>query len=668
MTLKEATEQAARLRRVIEEHNRHYYIENKPTVSDFEYDLLVEQLAGIERLFPSLAVAASPTQRVGSDRTREFAQATHKYAMLSLSNTYSIDEVREFDVRVRKMLPDAPEYVCELKFDGTAVGLTYVRGRLRQAVTRGDGERGDEVTGNVLTIASIPRELSPGDWPAEFEIRGEVVMPFPAFEQLNNERRAAGEFLFANPRNAAAGSLKLLDSRIAARRGLDCIFYYLPGDGLPFDTHFEGLKKAAAWGFRVSEQATICRTVDDIVAFIDYWADARKTLPYATDGVVIKVNALSQQRQLGLTAKSPRWATAFKFKAEQATTTLLSVDFQVGRTGAVTPVANLQPVQLAGTTVRRASLHNADQIALLDVRLHDRVIVEKGGEIIPKVVGVDLSQRPADSAPFEFVDHCPECGTPLVRDDGEAKHYCPNDTHCPTQILGKILHFASRKAMNIAAGEATIERLYREGLVHDAADLYDLKRTDLLRFDNWGDKSTDNLLHSIAGSLQTPFPKTLYALGIRYVGETIAKKLADALPSIDAIAQASIDDLLTIDEIGDRIAQSIVGYFADESNRRLIARLRQAGVQWERPAAQSPASNSLAGTVFVITGTLSRPRDDFKTLIEQHGGRTAGDVGAKTTHLLAGLNAGSKWARAQKAGMTILDEEAFFRLIHTNSF
>ena len=347
---------------------------------------------------------------------------------------------------------------------------------------------------------------------------------------------------------------------------------------------------------------------------------------------------------------------------------MLSVDFQVGRTGAVTPVANLQPVQLAGTTVSRASLHNADQIALLDVRLHDRVIVEKGGEIIPKVVGVDLSQRPADSAPFEFVDHCPECGTPLVRDDGEAKHYCPNDTHCPTQILGKILHFASRKAMNIAAGEATIERLYREGLVHDAADLYDLKRTDLLRFDNWGDKSTDNLLHSIAGSLQTPFPKTLYALGIRYVGETIAKKLADALPSIDAIAQASIDDLLTIDEIGDRIAQSIVGYFADESNRRLIARLRQAGVQWERPAAQSPASNSLAGTVFVITGTLSRPRDDFKTLIEQHGGRTAGDVGAKTTHLLAGLNAGSKWARAQKAGMTILDEEAFFRLIHTNSF
>ncbi|MDR1681015.1 MAG: NAD-dependent DNA ligase LigA [Prevotellaceae bacterium] len=655
MTLKEATERVVQLSTAIEAHNRHYYVENKPVISDFEYDLLMQELAGIERLFPQLVVATSPTQRVGSDSLREFAQVAHKYAMLSLNNTYSIDEIREFDSRVRKALSDEPEYVCELKFDGTAIGLTYVNGQLHQAVTRGDGERGDEVTANVRTIGSIPQQLPPGDWPAAFEIRGEIFMPFPAFERLNSARAAAGEPLFANPRNAAAGSLKLLDSRTVAGRGLECFLYYILGDSLPFDTHFDSLQKAAGWGFRVSEPAVRCRTVDDIVAFIDHWAEARKTLPYATDGAVIKVNAFAQQRQLGMTAKSPRWATAFKFKAEQATTELLSVDFQVGRTGAITPVANLMPVLLAGTTVKRASLHNADQIALLDIRLHDTVVVEKGGEIIPKVVGIDRSRRDADSPPFRYISHCPECGTPLVRDEGEAKHYCPNDAHCPPQILGKILHFAGRRAMNINAGEATIELLYRKGLVRDVADLYRLRKDDLRHFSHWGEKSAENLINSIAASRQTPFPKVLYALGIRFVGETVAKRLADALPSIDALAQAGRDALLAIDEIGERIAQSIIHYFADAGNRALIDRLRAAGVRMEGDA-RAPRSGALAGMTFVITGTLSRPRDDFKALIEQHGGRVASDISTKTTHLLAGQNAGSKLARAQKAGVAVVSE------------
>ncbi|MDR0728556.1 MAG: NAD-dependent DNA ligase LigA [Prevotellaceae bacterium] len=663
MTLHEATERAARLRAAIEAHNRHYYVENKPVISDFEYDLLLQELAGVERLFPSLVVATSPTQRVGSDSTREFAQVAHRYAMLSLGNTYSTDEIRDFDSRIRRTLTDEPEYVCELKFDGTAIGLTYVNGRLHQAVTRGDGEYGDEVTANVRTIPSIPQQLPAGEWPQEFEIRGEILMPFHAFERLNGERIAAGEPPFANPRNAAAGSLKLLDSRMVAHRGLDCFLYYLLGENLPFDTHFDSLRKAAEWGFRVSEQMTKCRTVDEIFAFIRHWDEARKTLPCATDGVVVKVNSFAQQRQLGLTAKSPRWATAFKFKAEQGVTELLSIDFQVGRTGAITPVANLQPLQLAGTTVKRASLHNADQIALLDIRLHDMVVVEKGGEIIPKVVGVDRAQRKADSRPFQYITRCPECATPLVRDEGEAKHYCPNDAHCPPQILGKILHFVSRRAMNINAGEATVEMLYREGLIKDVADLYLLKKEDLRHFNNWGEKSAENLVNSIAASVQTPFAKTLYALGIRYVGETTAKKLADALPSIDAIAQAGPDELLTVDEIGERIAQSIIHYFADPSNRALIARLRKAGVQM---AGNPPAtrSDALAGMVFVITGTLSRPREDFKTLIEQHGGRVAGDVSAKTTHLLAGLNGGSKLARAKKAGMKIVNEKEYSELLN----
>ncbi|MDR2362100.1 MAG: NAD-dependent DNA ligase LigA [Prevotellaceae bacterium] len=663
MTLKEAAERAERLRAAIETHNRHYYIENKPVISDFEYDLLLQELAGIERLFPSLIVATSPTQRVGSDRTREFTQVAHRYAMLSLGNTYSTDEIRDFDSRIRRSLDDEPEYVCELKFDGTAIGLTYLNGRLHQAVTRGDGEYGDDVTANVRTIPSIPPQLPPGEWPHEFEIRGEILMPFHAFERLNNQRAAHGAPPFANPRNAAAGSLKLLDSRIVAHRGLECFLYHILGENLPADNHFDNLRKAAQWGFRISEQMTKCRTLDEISTFIRHWDEARKTLPYATDGVVIKVNSLAQQQQLGLTAKSPRWATAFKFKAEQGITELLSVDFQVGRTGAITPVANLQPLQLAGTTVKRASLHNADQIALLDIRLHDMVIVEKGGEIIPKIVGVDHSQRKAGSPPFHYITQCPECAATLIRDEGEAKHYCPNDAHCPPQILGKILHFASRRAMNINAGEATIEMLYREGLIKNVADLYLLKKEHLRHFHNWGEKSAENFITSIAASVQAPFAKALYALGIRYVGETTAKKLADALPSIDAIAKANLDQLLAVDEIGERIAQSIIHYFADENNRTLIARLRHAGIRMTNEA-QAPRTAALTGMVFVITGTLSRPREDIKALIEQHGGRVAADISAKTTHLLAGLNAGSKLARAKKAGIKIISEQEYAELLN----
>jgi DNA ligase (NAD+) len=662
MTLEQAKQRIAPLRKAIEEHNRRYYEHNRPVISDFEYDLLMQELAGIERKFPQLVVASSPTQQVGSDISKEFVQVEHRYPMLSLSNTYSTEELYDFDSRVRKALSAEPEYVCELKFDGTAIGLTYVNGALRQAVTRGDGERGDDVTANVRTIPSIPQQLHGVGIPSEFEIRGEIFLPFPAFERLNHEREAVGEQPFANPRNAAAGSLKLLDSKIVAHRGLDCVLYYLLGDDLPFERHTDGLQQAAGWGFHVSEHMTKCRTVEAILRFISHWDEARKTLPYATDGVVIKVNSLAQQRQLGLTAKSPRWATAFKFKAEQAVTKLCSVDFQVGRTGAITPVANLQPVTLAGSTVKRASLHNADQIALLDIRLDDSVIVEKGGEIIPKVVGVDPSQRPENSQAFQYITHCPECGAKLVRDEGEAKHYCPNDAHCPPQILGKIEHFISRKAMNIAAGEATVELLFKQGLIKNAADLYSLKKEDLEQLKNWGEKSADNLIKSIAASVHTPFPKVLFALGIRFVGEAVAKKIAAALHSIDALAQASREQLLAIDEVGERIADSIRDYFSDASNVALIARLRAAGVSMEI-GTQAPASDALAGMTFVITGTLSRPREEFKALIEQHGGTVGSSVSAKTTCLLAGDNGGSKLEKAEKLGVRIIDEATLDSII-----
>ncbi|MDR3134025.1 MAG: NAD-dependent DNA ligase LigA [Prevotellaceae bacterium] len=662
MTAKQAEQRAAELRQIIEEHNRRYYVLNRPVISDFQYDVLMQELAAIEKKFPHLVTAASPTQRVGSDITKEFVQVGHKYPMLSLSNTYSIEELREFDNRVRKGLDGEPEYVCELKFDGTAIGLTYLDGRLHQAVTRGDGQRGDDVTVNVRTIPSIPQQLRGNDFPHEFEIRGEIYMPFLAFERLNRERDMEGEQPFANPRNAAAGSLKLLDSNETARRGLNCFLYYLLGDQLPADNHYECLQAAKRWGFTVSEHTRKCPSIEAVFDFIRYWETSREGLPYATDGVVIKVNSFAHQRRLGFTAKSPRWATSFKFKAEQAVTELLSVDFQVGRTGAVTPVANLAPVLLAGTTVKRASLHNADQMSLLDIRLHDWVKVEKGGEIIPKVVGVDLNRRPHGSEPFRYITHCPECGAALVRDEGEAKHYCPNDAHCPPQILGKIAHFISRKAMNITAGEATIELLFRNGLVKNIADLYTLKKEDVENFDKWGEKSAENLIKSIADSTGTPFERVLFALGIRYVGETTARKIAAALRSIDALAQADREQLLAVDEVGERIARSILAYFSDESNREIIARLRAAGLQFEA-GAQVRFSDALAGMSFVITGTLSRPREEFKALIEAHGGSAGNTVSPKTTYLLSGDKGGAKLDTARKLGVKIIDEEAFRELI-----
>ncbi len=662
MTLSVATQRVEQLRKTIEEHNHRYYVENKPVISDFEYDLLLQELAGIEKKFPQLVTSDSPTQHVGSDITKEFVQVKHKYPMMSLSNTYSIEELREFDNRVRKTIDDEIEYVCELKFDGTAIGLIYIDGRLHQAVTRGDGEKGDDVTLNVKTIKSIPHQLQGANFPQEFEIRGEIFMPFTAFERLNHEREVDGDTPFANPRNAAAGSLKLLDSKEVAHRGLDCFLYYLLGENLPFKTHYDSLEHAKQWGLHVSDHFQKCKTIDEIFAYIDHWDKARKTLPYATDGVVIKVNSYAQQRSLGMTAKSPRWATAFKFKAEQAVTELLSIDFQVGRTGAITPVANLEPVQLAGTTVKRASLHNADQIALLDIRPGDAVIVEKGGEIIPKVVGVDINKRPAGSKPFEYITHCPECGTLLVRDEGEAKHYCPNDAHCPPQILGRIEHFVSRKAMNIAAGEATIELLFKKGLLRNSADLYSLKQEDVMHFENWGEKSADNLINSINESKKVSFPKVLYALGIRYVGETTAKKIADAVRSIDVLEQASEEQLLEIDEVGERIAKSIIDYFSDKDNRNIVEALRNAGVQMKSDA-KTQLSDVFSGMSFVITGTLSRPRDDFKTIIEQHGGTVSSAVSSKTSYLLAGEKGGSKLEKAEKLGVKIMGENELMAMI-----
>jgi DNA ligase (NAD+) len=625
--------------------------------------VLLQELIGLEHKFPQLQQPDSPTQRVGSDLTESFVQVKHKYPMMSLSNTYSEIELMEFDRRVQKTLDAPPQYVCELKFDGTAISLAYTNGVLTQAVTRGDGERGDEVSANVRTIRTIPLRLR-GNPPAELEIRGEIFMSFAAFDALNKQRFEEEEPLFANPRNAAAGTLKLLDASVVASRNLDCFLYYMPaGDGL-FRTHHESLQAAKEWGFQVSEHIRLCNSMQEVLKFIHHWDAARKTLPYATDGVVIKVNDYAQQRRLGMTAKSPRWATAFKFKAEQATTRLLSVDFQVGRTGAITPVANLDPVLLAGTTVKRASLHNADQIALLDIRLGDTVIIEKGGEIIPKVVDVDRSQRAAGSQPFEYITCCPACGTALRRDEGEAKHYCPNDTGCPPQIVGRIEHFITRKAMNIEGlGSETVELLYHQGLIRHVADLYHLRKEQLLPLERMGEKSVDNLLKGIEQSKRTPFARVLFALGIRYVGETTAKKIADAVGSLDRLIHLPEEDLLLIDEVGDRIAESIRDYFAKPENRAIIEDLRAAGLQFEAEA-KVQLSNVLAGKSFVITGTLSRPRDEFKALIEQHGGVVSSAVSAKTDYLLAGDKGGSKLQKAEKLGVQIIDENNFNSLLN----
>lgn len=651
------------LREALHHHNHKYYVENAPEISDFEFDQMMHRLMELEQAHPEYADNNSPTMRVGSDKTSEFENVKHRYPMLSLSNTYSIESLNEFIDRIERE-EGATEFVCELKFDGTAISLTYEDGRLTRAVTRGDGESGDDVTANVRTIGSIPLTLR-GDYPAEFEIRGEIFMPYASFDRLNAEREAAGEQLFANPRNAAAGTLKQQQSSIVAKRGLDCTLYQIASRELPFSTHWEALESARRWGFKVSEHARICRSAEEIRAFIEHWDSARKELPYPTDGIVIKVNDFAKRRRLGFTSKSPRWAVAYKFKAEQALTRLLSVDFQVGRTGAITPVANLEPVLLAGTVVKRATLHNAEQIEMLDIRLGDMVYVEKGGEIIPKITEVELSERSTDSQPFQYITKCPECGTELVRYEGEAKHYCPNQGGCRPQILGRIIHFIRRKALDIdGLGSETVELLHESGLLNNIADIYDLKAVDLAVLPRLGDKSADNIVRSINASKSVPFARVLFGLGIRFVGETTAKYLAAHFKSLDAVMSATKEQLLETEEVGEKIADAIMEYFSDEQNIAIIERLRVAGLQFEEEA-KVLHSSCLEGKNIVISGKfLDHTRDELKELIELHGGKNQSGVSANTDFIVAGENMGpAKLQKAEKLGVKILSESDFIELL-----
>ena len=660
-------QQINELRRTLNLYNYKYYVENNPIVSDFEFDTLLRQLQQLEQANPQFADPNSPTARVGSDLTSEFRSVEHAFPMLSLSNTYSLEELGEWIDRNEKEIGQT-EYVCELKFDGTAISLTYEQGRLLRAVTRGDGSRGDDVTANVRTIRTVPLVLNGNDYPDFFEIRGEIFMPYSSFERLNAERAEAGEQLFANPRNAAAGTLKQQQSQVVARRGLDCTLYQLAGKALPCDTHSGNLDAARRWGFKVSEHTAICTSREEIFNYINHWDVARKNLPFPTDGIVIKVNRDADRRTLGYTSKAPKWAVAYKFKAEQATTRLLSIDYQVGRTGAITPVANLEPVQLAGTTVKRATLHNADQIALLDIRIGDMVYVEKGGEIIPKITGIDLSARNTDSQPLEYITTCPECGATLVRYEGEAKHYCPNQNGCRPQILGRIVHFIRRKAMNIESlGEETVELLFENDLLHNIADLYDIKAEQIATLPRLGEKSADNIIQSINNSREVPFHRVLFALGIRFVGETTAKYLAEHFRSLDAIESASREELTEAEEVGEKIADAIIEYFADERNQQIIERLRNAGLQLTAKEREQ-ASDALAGLTFVISGSFANhSRDELKALIEANGGKNLAAVSANTSYLLAGDKIGpAKLQKANKLGIKIISEDEFIAMIGGN--
>ena len=656
-----------RLRQELEQHNYNYYVLSAPTISDREFDEMMKKLQQLEAEHPEYTDPHSPTQRVGSDLSKEFAQVAHRYPMLSLGNTYSEEEVKDFYERVARELNEPFEIVAELKYDGLSISLIYEEGKLVQAVTRGDGTRGDDVTANVRTIRSIPLKLMGSGYPAAFEIRGEVLLPWAEFDRLNKEREEQEESLFANPRNAASGTLKQQNPAIVAARKLDAYFYYLLGEELPAETHFDNLEAARSWGFKIPDVIRKCASLQDIYDYIAYWDTERKNLPVATDGIVLKVNDLRQQRFLGYTAKSPRWAIAYKFQAERAVTRLNSVSFQVGRTGAVTPVANLEPVLLAGTTVKRASLHNADIIEGLDLHLGDRVYVEKGGEIIPKIVGVDTEARSMlMGAKVQFIRTCPECGTPLVRPEGEAAHYCPNESGCPPQIKGRIEHFVTRRAMNINMGPETVEDLYEAGYVKNVADLYTLKKEDLLHLERWAEKSAQNLISSIEASKQVPFERLLYGLGIRYVGETVAKRLASAFHSMEQLAQASFEELTATDEIGERIAQSVINYFANEENRQLVARLQAEGLQMAVAEEKlANRSEKLSGLSIVISGTFAHhSRDEYKALIEQHGGKNSGSVSGKTDYILAGENMGpAKLEKANKLGVKIIHEEEFLKMI-----
>ena len=660
-------ERIYQLREELHRHNHNYYVLNAPEIDDQTFDFLTRELQDLEAKHPECADENSPTMRVGSDLNKNFVQVVHKYPMLSLANTYSEAEVAEFYERVKKSLNEDFEICCEMKFDGTSISLTYEDGKLVRAVTRGDGTQGDDVTDNVKTIRTIPLVLHGEGYPQEFEIRGEILMPWVVFEQLNKEREEREEPLFANPRNAASGTLKLQNSSVVASRKLDAYLYYLLGENLPGDGHYENMQAASAWGFKVSDIMRKCATLEEVLEFIRYWDVERKNLPVATDGVVLKVNSFRQQRNLGYTAKSPRWAIAYKFQAERACTRLNMVTYQVGRTGAITPVANLDPVQLAGTVVKRASLHNADIIEGLDLHIGDMVYVEKGGEIIPKIVGVDMDARFMVGDKIRFIDKCPECGSPLTRYEGEAAHYCTNDTACPPQIKGKIEHFVSRKAMNIdGLGSETIDQFYQEGLIHTIADLYSLKAPDIARLERMGKKSALNIMEGIRASKDVPFERVLFALGIRFVGETTAKTLAKAFRSIDKLASASLDDLMQVDEIGARIAESIIRYFADEKNREQIERLREAGIQLEMEELDlSEYTDKLAGKSIVISGVFTHhSRDEYKEIIEKNGGKNVGSISKKTSFILAGDNMGpAKLEKANKLGVPILNEEDFLKLI-----
>ena len=655
------------LREALEQHNYNYYVLSAPTISDREFDEMMKELQVLEEAHPEYADPHSPTQRVGSDLSKEFEQVVHKYPMLSLGNTYSEDEVKDFYERIARDLNEPFEIVAELKYDGTSISLTYEDGRLVRAVTRGDGTRGDDVTANVKTIRSVPLKLMGDRYPATFEIRGEILLPWAEFDRLNKEREEQEEPLFANPRNAASGTLKQQNPAVVAARKLDAYFYYLLGEELPAETHFDNLEAARSWGFKIPNVIRVCNSLEDIYDYIAYWDVERKNLPVATDGIVLKVNSLRQQRNLGFTAKSPRWAIAYKFQAERAVTRLNSVSFQVGRTGAVTPVANLEPVLLAGTTVKRASLHNADIIEGLDLHLGDKVFVEKGGEIIPKIVGVDVEARGLlVGDKVHFIRSCPECGTPLMRPEGEAAHYCPNEAGCPPQIKGKIEHFVTRRAMNINMGPETVEDLYEAGYIKDTADLYTLEIADLLRLERWADKSARNLMASLEESKQVPFERVLYGLGIRFVGETVAKRLVSAFHSMEQLEQASFEDLTAVDEIGERIARSIIAYFADERNRTLVNRLKEYGLQMSVAEEKlANRSEKLKGLSIVISGTFAKhSRDEYKAMIEQHGGKNSGSVSGKTDYILAGDNMGpAKLEKAAKLGVKIINEDEFLNMI-----
>jgi DNA ligase (NAD+) len=664
--MEETKQKIEALRQEIENWNYQYYVLSQPTISDFEFDKKLKELENLEAEHPEYYDPHSPTQRVGSDINKNFVQVEHVYPMLSLSNTYSEGEITDFYNRTKKSLNENFEIVCELKYDGTSISLTYENGLLVRAITRGDGVRGDDVTANVRTIRSIPLKLHGNNYPALFEIRGEILMPWSVFDQLNEERAGEGDTLFANPRNAAAGTLKLQNPAVMASRKLDSYLYYLLGENLPHDGHYENMESARTWGFKISDAVKKCRTLDEVFAFINHWDIERKNLPVATDGIVLKINSARQQLNLGWTAKSPRWAIAYKFQAESAETRLNSVDFQVGRTGTVTPVANLSPVLLSGTVVKRASLHNEDIINSFDLHIGDLCYVEKGGEIIPKITGVNKEARFLIGDKVRFIKNCPACGTPLVREPDEAAYYCPNHQYCEPQIKGMIEHFVGRKAMYINAGTETVEQFYKAGLIKNIADLYDIKAEDILKLERWGEKSAANFIESLQESVQVPFDRTLYALGIRYVGETVAKRLVNAFHTIDALMNASCEQLIAVEEIGERIANSVLEYFADESNRKLIERLKSCGLQFALgDEVLAARTDILQGQTFVISGTFSiHSRDEYKELIEKNGGKNTASVSAKTDYILAGENMGpAKLEKAQKLGVKIINEEEFLAML-----